>query len=331
MGFSPARGTDDAPPLADLTLEELMDLELDAMSLIGIHHTHDKGEWMVGYSFMFMNMEGNRDGRARLSTDDVLKDFMVTPTAMDMEMHMLHFMTAPSDAWTLMVMAPYLRLSMDHLTRMGQRFTTKSEGFGDLSVTSLYSMVRRNDRNLILNAGLSLPTGSIDERDDTPAGNARLPYPMQLGSGTYDVLLGLTYLDQRESWAWGVHGLGTVRTGRNSNEYRLGNRLESTVWAARKFTDWFSSSVRIDGRAWGNIHGEDPQLNPSMVPTADTDRRAGERLDLLLGVNLFALGGRLEGHRIALEGGVPIYQNLDGPQLETDWLLSVSWQWTFGP
>ena len=45
-----------------------------------------------------------------------------------------------------------------------------------------------------LNLGVSLLTGSTDERDDTPAlANALLPYTMQLGSGTFDVLTGATY------------------------------------------------------------------------------------------------------------------------------------------
>ncbi len=66
-----------------------------------------------------------------------------------------------------------------------------------------------------------------------------------------------------------------------------------------------------------------------MVPTADSKRRAGERLDLLLGLNLFQTKGFLEGHRITVEGGLPIYQSLDGPQLENDWYVNVAWQWTF--
>ena len=66
-----------------------------------------------------------------------------------------------------------------------------------------------------------------------------------------------------------------------------------------------------------------------MVPTADPTKRGGERLDLLFGMNLFSLSGPLAGHRITLEAGVPIYQRLDGPQLETDWLLTVGWDMTF--
>jgi hypothetical protein len=50
---------------------------------------------------------------------------------------------------------------------------------------------------------------------------------------------------------------------------------------------------------------------------------------MLFGMNLFQQDGRLAGNRISVEGGIPVYQWLYGPQLETDWLLSVSWEWTF--
>ncbi len=55
------------------------------------------------------------------------------------------------------------------------------------------------------------------------------------------------------------------------------------------------------------------------------------RADLLFGANLLAPRelGLLAGHRLAVEGGLPVYQRLDGPQLETDWLLTVGWQKSF--
>ena len=64
---------------------------------------------------------------------------MVTPTAMRMDMQMFHLMYAPTDDLTVMVMASHLRLSMDHLTRMGMRFTTEAAGFGDTKAEVLYT------------------------------------------------------------------------------------------------------------------------------------------------------------------------------------------------
>ncbi len=319
--------------LTELSLEELLDLRVEANTInILESHIHKKGERMMGYRTMTMVMEGNRDGASRRSVDSVLADFPVAPTEMRMETHMSSLMYAFSDDLTLMAMAPFKLLTMDNMTRKGASFTTRSQGLADVKVMANQILYRlpNNRRLASLLAGLSLPTGSIDERDDTPIGpNQKLPYPMQLGSGTYDLLTGVTFLGIAEHWSWGLRGLGTIRLGENDNDYRLGNRLDFSAWGTRLWANWLSTSVRLDGQSWANIDGADPDLNPAMVPTADPDRRGGTRLDLLFGIELLAPTGRLKGNRLGIEVGAPIYQNLNGPQLETDWRISVGWQWIF--
>ena len=86
----------------------------------------------------------------------------------------------------------------------------------------LYSVYRSGfDRHRVLvGAGISFPTGSIDKKDDTPAApDQQLPYPMQLGSGTFDLLPGLTYLGQAGKLGWGAEAMATLRLGENSNDY----------------------------------------------------------------------------------------------------------------
>jgi hypothetical protein len=305
----------------------------DGHAPIGVmgDHAHHTGEWMLGYRYMTMDMNGNRDGTSKQREQDVFDEgFMVAPKKMSMDMHMFSAMYAPSDDLTLMGMLPYSEISMDLVTRMGSTFTTESAGFGDLRLAGLYILHRWNQQQLHVNAGISLPTGSVDERDNTPAGpNQKLPYPMQPGSGTFDLLPGITYLGQTEGWSWGSQLSGTFRLGRNSEGYALGNRGDATLWGARTWSRWISTSLRLDGQAWGNIDGKDDDLNPAMVPTADPERRAGERVDLLLGMNLYAREGPVKGHRLAVEFGVPLYQRLDGPQLEMDWLLTAGWQYAW--
>jgi hypothetical protein len=65
-----------------------------------------------------------------------------------------------------------------------------------------------------------------------------------------------------------------------------------------------------------------------MTPVADPNLRAGTRLDLLVGID-YRPSGKLSGNRFAIEGGVPVYQNLNGPQLETDYLINAGWQFSF--
>ncbi len=311
---------------------------VDGHAPIGVmgDHTHAKGEWMVSYRYMRMSMRGNRDGSSRIGTSDILRPtgrFMVTPTRMPMEMHMAGIMYAPFDWLTLMVMVPYVSLEMDHETAMGTEFTTVSDGIGDVSVAGLVPIFHQRlddfHHRLHLNSGLSIPTGTISEKDQTPMGLVRLPYPMQLGSGTVDFRPGFTYAGGWRRLGFGFQTIGTVRAGTNRHGYRLGNRAMLTGWGSFRLSEWLSVSLRTQYDEWTDIRGDDDRLDPMMVPTADPDLRAGRRVDLLAGINFLVKRGPLRGHRIGVEFGGPVLQDLNGPQLETDWTGTLGWQLAF--
>ncbi len=328
----PTQAVEPRPDLTELGLEDLMYINVLSKNVLGTH-THLGGEWMVDFSEMFMSMNGNLDGTTSKSPSEVLQDFPVTPTKMTMRMHMMHVMYAPTDRFTLVTMLHFIQLSMDHVTRTGAQFTTASGGIGDIKVEVIHNFigdVRRSPHRFLLNAGISLPTGSINERDDTPAGpNQKLPYPMQLGSGTFDLHPGITYLGQGKNWAWMAQTKGTIRLGKNSNDYSLGDRLHLTAWGTRRWTDWIGQSFRVDHEVWGNINGADPDLNPLMVPTADPGRRGGKATYVSPGLNIYIPSGDFESHRFAIEARFPVYQSLVGPQLENDWRLTAGWNYTF--
>jgi len=301
-------------------------------------HNHKQGKWMSAYRYSGMKMEGNRSGTDNISTDEVLDDFMVAPLKMNMDMHMFGLMYGATDKLTLMGMVPYVQKSMSLVNRMDVNFKTKTEGLSDIKLSGLYTVfesetdasLHHGRQKLLLNLGASLPTGSITERGDTPAGNnQKLPYPMQLGSGTVDPLIGLTYIHKYDDWSWGAQGNLILRIGKNDQGYRLGNEFSATTWIARNLNHYSSLSFRLEGKSWGDINGEDDDLNPMMVPTARTDLRGGERVDALIGLNLIAPQEALAGHRLAAEFGLPVYQNLDGPQMETDYRFTLGWQWAF--
>jgi len=50
---------------------------------------------------------------------------------------------------------------------------------------------------------------------------------------------------------------------------------------------------------------------------------------LLGGINIYISKTVLKGMSFGIEAGFPVYQDLDGPQLETDWLLKAVWSWTW--
>lgn len=300
---------------------------------------HHAGRWMFSYRLGLMNMEGNRDGTDGLSVNEVFAGgYGISPLKMTMQMHMFGAMYSPSEKITLMAAFPLVLKSMDHRTSPGfvpapdTTFTTESKGLSDVKLTGLIPLLKAGQHRLHLNVGLSVPTGSIDEKDDLPpldGSDAQLPYPMQLGSGTYDLLTGLTYTGQTSDWSWGGQAAGIYRTGENDNDYTLGDVYSMTTWIARRWSALVSTSLRINGQLLGNIEGVDSSLTvpPGVNPTADPALRGGKRLDLLFGANIYIPGSRMRGHRFSLEGGLPVYQSLDGPQLETDWMLTLGYRY----
>jgi hypothetical protein len=285
-----------------------------------------EGVLMPVFSFMNMEMDGNRSGTQSLSTSDVLSQYMIAPLSMSMNMAMIGLMYGVTDDISVMAMLPYTNKSMKHQTRMGQTFKTRAQGFGDLKIIGGYDVYKSDGQVLELSLGLSLPTGSIDETDTTPAGpDQLLPYPMQLGSGTYDLLPGITYTGQNADWSWGAQLAAMIRMGENDAGYTLGDVYSATVWGARRWNDQFSSSLRVVGDIVENIDGSDARLNPGMVPTADPTLRGGQFLSIGIGVNYLVPGsGVLAGTRLGIEGVIPVYQDLDGPQLERDYAVSFA-------
>ena len=302
----------------------------DSHAPIGVmgDHLMREGEFMMSYRYMSMEMEGNRTDKDRV--DVTLPDYMVAPLSMDMEMHMIGVMYALSDKVTLMAMVPSTSISMDHRINMnGVEFTTETSGIGDVKLAVTYGLVVKPGSDLLVNFAVNAPTGSIDETDDIPVmANAHLPYPMQLGSGTWDFTPGLTYVQTYDDWSWGAQGLYTIRTGDNDNGYTLGDKFDATAWAAKQATKSTSVSFRLKLSDWDNIDGADTKLLPMpTVPTKDPELRAGTRVDALVGVNFVPAG--LNSLRLAVEVGVPVYQKLDGPQLETDMVFTLGAQYTF--
>lgn len=312
-------------------------------------HRHARGEWMFSYRFMHMDMAG-----IQIGTDDATPEQVATtvpnrffgnpgqpptlrvvPTAMFMDMHMLGAMYGLTDDVTVMVMGNYISKKMDHIvfaggvgTRRLDTFETSPMGFGDTKIAALIGL---SDK-VHLNAGLSIPTGSNTKTDDivTPMGGnptVRVPYPMQLGSGTFDLEPGITYRDQNDAFGWGAQVRGVIRLGRD-NGYALGDKAMATVWGAVALSPAVSLSGRVQAETQARIDGIDPVI-VGPIQTANPDFQGGETVTAFAGVNFAVTRGSLKGWRLGIEGGVPVVQDLNGPQMPTDYTLTAGVQKSF--
>ena len=308
---------------------------------------------MFSYRYMFMEMDGIYDGSNSVSSPNVFaQNYVVTPRRMTMEMHMLGAMYAPSDKLTLSAMVPYVLREMDHVISPGaapllalnngsDSFTTKSEGFGDLRLSGLYRLVHKGGHHFHAGMGVSLPTGAINENDETPGPGGllarQLPAAMQNGSGTFDLLPSLTYTYIADCWSVGVQGAGTVRTGRNSHGYRFGDRFDLNTWISYYAAEWVSVNAGMAYIWEDELHGEqsdvlrNPPFAPTRltVPTAFSENYGGQRVEALAGVNFVIPSGILKNHRLAVDVRVPLWQDRNGISLGTNYTLTGGWQYSF--
>jgi len=210
--------------------------------------------------------------------------------------------------------------------------TVKTEGLGDIKFGAIFRAFNgeNNKHNVVIDAVLSAPTGSITEEDTqlTPANTkmkARLAYGMQLGSGTWDTLIGASYWGKEKLWGWGAQYLGTIPLeSKNKEGWRYGDKHEVTTWISYEWDPTLVTSARVRGETQGAIRGIDPKIyGPGLG--ANPDNYGGERVEFSIGVNWMVA----TANNISLEFSKPIYQDRNGIQADHDYSLFFSWRTGF--
>lgn len=318
--------------LTDSSLEELLHADATPVGVVR-GNTLSKGEVKWGYRFMTTRSKGLLDGSSKRTTNEgfgATYSYTAVPTEMTSSVHLLTPMFAPTEDITVMFELPFVSKTMDMERSNGTTFSLESNGVGDVVTTIMYTWSKTDNDSLVLNFGVSLPSGSTSRKDDSPLGNGRqLPYSMQNGSGTTDFIPGIAYTKKDGMWSYGGLANITTRFGTNSNEYRLGDRIKASGWVVKELKNWIALSARLDGQWWGNVKGSDPALNPALTNVEDHNSQGGKRADLFVGVTLNVAEGFFSGNRLRLEGGIPVIQSLDGLQLKARRFASISWDWVF--
>jgi len=312
---------------------------------------------MFEYRYMRMNMEGLLDGTDEVSAESISgavsatggkdpnKRYQMAPTSMSMSMHMLMGMVGLSPSLSAMVMGSYVTNKMDmamnhggvagtggHTGGHGGTGTSgaavmthqmETAGLGDTQVALSYAV----SDPLWVSLAVSLPTGSTGEEVVMMQGleKERASYGMQLGTGTVDLIPSATWEVTKGDHQWGLQTSYRYHVGENSWGYTLGNKIEASTWRKYQLYPGIWGSVRVVLINWGKIQGSDKDMDATMSPDLDTNAQGGTRADALAG-----LSGRI--HRnfmLGFELGVPVYQNLNGPQMKTTLVANGSAQWMF--
>lgn len=292
------------------------------------------GMAQVGVRYLYSNMSGQGFGTDSLTTSQVLALFDVAPNEMVTQGFALDFAYGLTERITLSATGVFAKKTMDNLANLnGQTnaylfYQTEASGLQDLKLNALYDVLSRGDVRFHVHGGVSVPIGSIDTDDVTPFSDpepAQLPYPQQLGSGTFDLLPGFTFNKQNEKASFGLQGRAVIRLGENDRGWTLGDVYEGSMWGGIKATEWVSVSLGARYSSWGDVEGFDVDLDPNESPAHNTLTQSGWRVDLPMGMNFILPGGQFEGHRLGVEFLIPIHQDLNGPQLKHNWSVTAGW------
>ncbi len=288
----------------------------DGHAPIGVmgDHTHITDKKMISYRIMSMSMSKFFNGSSEISLDSVKASYTMIPTSMQMTMHMIGGMWGISNDITLTAMGGYSLNSMDML-QMNQSSTMTSSGLNDLKISTLINISKKESETIIGQFGVSIPLGSIEEKN---ASGTHLPYGMQLGSGTYDLIMGVTSTYFLDNTSFGAQVNGIIRTGKNKLDYHRGHQFQTTIWGQTLVTDDISSSIRSTITINNNIEGKDNTLSTmtiNMNPAYNTNQ--GQIVaDIAIGTNYKPKS--LKKTRFATELIIPVYRKSNAISLMSE-------------
>ena len=312
-------------------------------------HAHKKGESMISLRYGSMKMDGNIFNGSSINTQQILQmpnplgsmpaALSVVPNYMDMNMIMFGGMYGLSDNITLMAMGMFMEKDMNlssYEPMMSRdligKFTTSSSDLSDIGVGALFKLKESegNRWHLELIFQQSLDKNELKDIVLTPMGmdmEMILPYGMQIGDDATRLALGLTNVrNLNDNWILGnqLRAKFVIL----DDEWSFGDLLELNTWVQYEVNSSLSVSSRLTFIDQDSISGNNP-LIMAAVQTANPNNYGGREVHVGLGVNFIT--SILPGHsdRFGIELVIPIGQDKNGLQMETDYQLIVGYQKAF--
>lgn len=319
----PSQSTDESVSEASATM-------VAAPPPIGTRHSQSlpQGDFRVGYSYERIRFREIMVSSTDRTQSEILAGgfYQKVPTELDVTLHDFEVAYAPHSRVTLVVTVPFVEKELQEFSPGpgGGRSERQTDGIGDLEFSVIVPFIKKGSESSQFHISVIAPTGSIRRGGDL----GRLPYDLQIGNGTWDLEWGWTYRRDGERVAWGGQFYGIHPVGTNGLHYREGSRFNASAWTAVNIAFGISASVRVGVAKWNNIRGSDRSLDLATDgPSANPKARGGHRVDISPGLSWTI--PNLVDQTLSVEFGLPVYHELDGPQLSQESSLKVGWRWVF--
>lgn len=319
------------------------------------HMLPKAGDMMVGYRYMYMPQNGPMlRGSDEVADATIIKSgcqaapCYMAPEEMNMHMHMLDLMYAPTDWLTLMLMPQFVDMNMTFRGLNGAstppigsvtdaavkhaEHPHATGGVGDTGLYALFKVFEQAGHHLHATLGFSAPTGDvgIKLRNTHQEELGFIHYAMQLGSGTWDFKPSITYTGHQDDWSWGAQISGTKRLqSQNASGFAFGDMLQTTAWGSYQVLHWLSASVRgvysVQGQLQGAYNGTYAEIG-----TMDYASNYGGRFgDIGFGLQASVPSGEFMGNSLSFEWLQPVHDDVNGYQLPRDPSLFATWSYMF--
>lgn len=210
----------------------------------------------------------------------------------------------------------------------GYLFSDRTHGLSDTLLKRTQVFVLPAQQVVILEGGIYLPTGSINEKNQSNVA-FNYPYNMQLGSGTIDPMVTAIYIKTLASkHQFGALGLARLRTGENnSNGYHLGHDWTGGLWYSYLLNPFITPSLKLNYRSIEGVSGMDPLLRgntPESIALYDRYMNFYHNTrsvwDFTPAINFkYPIAKHVTAQALV---GLPVWQkfnNVDHVEVETQW------------
>ncbi|MFQ5712579.1 MAG: transporter [Candidatus Scalinduaceae bacterium] len=202
----------------------------------------------------------------------------------------------------------------------GERKSFSDSGFGDLTLFGKYQFFQRDAHaqttRMSALGRLKLPTGDDDEK----RGGARLPPSVQLGTGSVDYGLGLIFTHIKGRFGINADLIYTINT--EANDFEFGDTLNYDIaFGYRVLPSVYETYPAKQLNLYLEFNGKLSQKNKQNDKRVDDSGR--NTIFLSPGIQFIPRPNFL----IEASFQKPIYEDLRGNQLDTDYSFNIGFRW----
>ncbi len=292
-------------------LENLQAKNLESQSVAQNEKSSSKflnGDWASTLDYMYFSFQGTRPANGNIyDFEDV---------QLDLQMFTLKY--SPSPLVNYSAVATY-QTNYAETYFLGDLYSDRTHGISDTLLKRTEVFVLPSQQLFILDLGLYLPTGSINERNQNNLA-FNYPYNMQLGSGTFDPMITTIYMKNfGVKHQLGALGLARLRTGEtNRNGYHLGNDWTASLWYSYLWNAYLTPSLKLNYRSIEGLSGVDPLITRNIFMEFYHNTRSVWDITPTLAAK-FPINKNISVQAMV---ALPVWQrfsNIDDVEVETNW------------